>query len=280
MTNDKDIVTKTNDGYVVELFANVKTNFDNESINIAEGISILEPKTNLTEEEQFSVYKEIVEKMEYNPVIMRVSEKETTQKNQLKALLRAAKYGDLSIAFSRISSVMDLIELKEILEECKSELEKEEHPYKKNMKIGIIVEIPSVALMSYELAKECDFLLVETNSLTRYTFGNKKENEKRPDLFTKFQPALIKLVQQAIEGAHDAGIFCGICGEAVENELYMPVLIGLGIDELSMDPRNILNARKIINELDKSDCKELVEEVLQLRTIEDIENKLRQFARN
>lgn len=277
MSNDKDIITKTNDGYVVEVFANVKLNFDKESVDIAEGISILELKTNLTEEEQFLVYKEIVEKMEYNPVIMKVSEKEATLKNQLRALLRSAKYGDLSIAFSKISSVMDLIEFKEILEECKSELEKEEMPYKKHIKIGVIVEIPSVALMSYQLAKECDFFFIETNSLTKYTFGNKKENEKRPELFTKFQPAIINLVQQAIEGAHDAGIFCGICGEVIENELYIPLLIGLGIDELAMDSRNILNVRKIINKLDKSDCKELVEEVLQLRTIEDIENKLKQF---
>lgn len=279
MSNDKEIVTKTNDGYVVEIFANVKTSFEREVLDIAEGISLLEGKMNLDEEKQFLIYKDIVEKMEYNPVIIRVTEKESDIKTQLRALLRAGTFGDLSIAFSKVSSLEELIELREILEECKLELERQELTYKKHMKIGVLVEIPSVALMSYGLAKECDFLFIETNNLIKYTFGNKKENEKRPDLYTKMQPAVIKLIQQTIEGAHDAGIFCGICGEIVENELYMPILIGLGIDELSMDLRNILNARKIINELDKSDCKELVDEILQLRTAEDIESQLRRFSK-
>ena len=96
----------------------------------------------------------------------------------------------------------------------------------------------------------------------------------------KFQPALIKLIQQAIEGAHDAGIFCGISGRIVENELNLPLLIGMGIDEFSMDSEKLSNARKRISELDKSDCKELAEGILELRTLEDIENKLKQFARN
>ena len=280
MSNDKDLVTKTNDGYVVEVFANIKTNIDNEIINIAEGISLLEPKIDLTEEEQFLIYKEIVEKMEYNPIILKATEKQPQLKSQLRAILRAAQYGDLSIAFSKISSVIELIELKEILEECKRELETEKLPYKKHMKIGAIVEIPSAALMAHGLAKACDFFFIETNSLTEYTFGSKIETKNNTDLYTKFQPALIKLVQQAIEGAHDAGIFCGISGQVVENELYIPLLIGLGIDEFSMDYKNISKSRKIISELDKSDCKELVEEVLQLRTLEDIENKLKQFSRN
>ena len=280
MTNDNNIVTKTNDGYVVELFANVKTDFKNEILYTAEGISLLYLKTNLSEEEQFSIYKDIVEKMEYSPVIIKVSNKKNELKVQIRALLRAGKYGDLSIVLSKIASVIDVLEIKEVIEECKCELEKEELPYKKHMKIGVIVEIPSVALMAYSFAKECDFFFIETDSLTKYTFGNKKENEKLPDLYLKFQPALVKLIQQAIEGAHDAGIFCGICGEIVENELNLPLLIGMGIDELSMDAEKVLNTRKRISELDKSDCKELAEEILELRTLEDIENKLKQFARN
>ena len=196
MTKDKDLVTKTNDGYVVALFANVKNNNDIE--DIVEGISILENKMN--------------------------------QKKKIH-----------------------------------------------HIKLGIIVEIPSVALNSYELAKECDFFFIETNSLTKYTFGAK---EKKHDLYTKFQPSVIKLVQQAIEGAHDAGIFCGICGEVVENELYIPLLIGLGIDEFSINSKNITKTRTIISELDKSDCKDLAEEVFQLRTLEDIDNKLKQFMQS
>lgn len=281
MSDDKDIVTKTNDGYVVELFANVKK-YD-EIDEMEQGITVLELKDNLVEDDQYEEYKAIVEKMDYKPVIMKVPEIKDeimVLKTQLRAMLRAAKHGDLSIAFSKISSVIELKEYKQIIEECQSELELENTPYKKHIKIGIIVEIPSVALNSYELARECDFIYIETKSLTKYTFGNKDSNEKVPNLYTKFQPAIIKLVQHAIEGAHDAGVFCGIGGEIIENELYLPLLIGLGLDQFSMEPKNIVNARKVISELDKSDCKDLVEEILQLRTIEEIEKKLKEFRRN
>ena len=274
MANDKDIVTKTNDGYVVELFT--KVGIKSKIEETAEGISILEQDKSLVEDDLYSTYKEIVEKMDYKPVIIKAPEiqKEImVYKTQIKAMLRAASHGDLSIAFSKVSTVDELKEYKEILKQCQNELEAENTQYKKHMKMGIVVEIPSVALMSYELAKECDFFFIDTNSLTNYTFGNKKDLE----LSKKFQPAIIKLVQQAIEGAHDAGIFCGICGEVVENELYLPLLIGVGIDQFSIESKNIEKAREAISKLDKYDCKELVEEILELRTLEEIENKLRNF---
>lgn len=279
MANDKVIITKTNDGYVVELFAKTKSNIENGIEEVAEGIILLETKKSQTEEEQFSIYKEIVEKLDERPVIINASEKGkdiTILKAQLRAMLRAAKYGDLSITFSKISSIIELIELKEILEDCKKELENEGFEYKKHIKIGVVVEIPSAALMSYEIARECDFLFIETNSLTNYTFGGNSSNIQ----IQQFQPAIIKLIRLASKGAHDAGIFCGICGELAENELYIPLLIGLGIDEFSIDTESIVTVRKLINGLDRSDCKELAEEVLQMRSIEDIENKLKQFARN
>lgn len=281
MANDKDIITKTNDGYVVELFT--KATIEKEINEPVEGIIILKTSGSLVEDELYEQYKEIVEKMEDKPVMIKTPEIEeelVPLKKQLRAMLRAAKYGDLSIIFPKISSELELREYNEILEQCKTELELENTPYKKRIKVGIVVEIPSVALMSYGLAKECDFFFIETNSLINYTFGNKKSNEKIPDLYTRFQPVLIKLIRQAIEGAHDAGIFCGISGEIVENELYMPLLIGLGLDQFLIESTNIDKTRKLINELDKYDCKELVEEILQSRTIEDVENKLKQFRRN
>ena len=281
MTNDKNIVTKTNDGYVVEIFAKAEKNSEIEEY--AEGISILESEKNLKEEEQYIIYKQILDKMDYKPVIIKVSENEKSidiLKTQLRAILRAAPNGDVSIAFPKVATTIDLQEYIEILEECKNELEKEENTYKKHIKIGIIVEIPSAALMAYELAKECDFFFIDTNSLTHYTFGSKKNNQKDCNLYTKFYSGIIKLVQEAKQGAHDAGIFCGICGDIVENESYMPLLIGLGLDQFSMEQKNISKARKIISELDKSDCKELAKEILQLRNIEEIEKKLKQFTKN
>lgn len=274
MSNDKNIITKTNDGYVVELFA--KIGVKDKIEEGLEGVSILETANILLEEELYSLYSEIVDKLDYNPVIIKAPENQKdimVFKTQLRAMLRAATQGDLSIVFSKVSTVEEIREYKQILEQCQKELEAENTTYKKHMKIGVIVEIPSVALMSYEIARECDFFFIDTESLTNYSFGNKKEKK----LCEKIQLPVIKLLQHTIEGAHDAGIFCGISGQAVENELYMPLLIGLGIDQFSIDKNNIPKVRLFMHQLNKSDCKELVEEIIQLRTLEDIETKLKMF---
>jgi len=276
MSNDKILVTKTNDGYVVELFAKIKNSVKSEIKDIAEGLTLLEIKKNQTEEEQFLLYKQIAEKMEDSPITIKVIEKGKdieTLKTQLRAILRAALCGDVSLAFSKIASVKELIELKEVLEECKNELEIEKKQYKKHIKIGTVIEIPSAALMSYEIARECDFLFIETNSLTNYIFGGKYDDSD----MARFQPAIIKLIRFATKGAHDAGIYCGISGDIAENALYLPLLIGLGIDEFSVEQEKIANIRKIINGLERYECKELAEEVLQMRSIEEIDKRIRQF---
>ena len=142
-----------------------------------------------------------------------------------------------------------------------------------------MIEIPSAALIAYGLAKECDFFSIGTNDLIQYTVAAERGNEKISKLYTKFHPAVIKLIKQAIDGAHDAGIFCGMCGEAAGDELYIPLLIGLGLDEFSMNSNSILRARKKIIELEKYDCKELAEEVLKMSSAKDVENKLKEFTR-
>ena len=276
MANDK--ITKTNDGYVVEIFAKTKKEIGKEILDTAEGVSILDIDKNKTEEEQYLIYKDIAEKMEYSPVVIKICEREKDVKKlktQLRAILRAATSGDVSIVFSMIPSVDELKEYKQILEECKSELKISNEPYKNHMKIGVMIEIPSAALMSYELAKECDFLFIETNNLLNLAFGKKINNSQSAEEQRRALPAIIKLIQQTVEGAHDAGIYCGICGDIVENEMYIPILIGLGIDEFSVETKNILKIREKINKLDKYDCKELVEEVIFLRNGEEIEKKLK-----
>ena len=315
----KDAITKTSDGYVVELVANIGTPADAEIAlrNTAEGVGLLrseflymDSENMPTEEEQYKAYKEVAEKMEDRPVIIRTldvgGDKELKYlhleeeanpflgyrairlcldnialfKTQLKAILRASVYGNLSIMFPMISSIEELREAKKILEECKRELDSNKIPYKRHIKVGIMIEIPSAALISYGLAKECDFFSIGTNDLIQYTVAVERGNEKISNLYTKFHPAVIRLIKQAIDGAHNAGIFCGMCGEAAGDELYIPLLIGLGLDEFSMNSNNILKARKRISELEKFDCKELAEEILGLTSAEDVENKLREFAEN
>ena len=314
----KDEVTKTSDGYVVELVANIGTPADVDIIlkNSAEGVGLLrseflymDSEKMPTEEEQFLAYKEVAEKMEDRPVIIRTLdvggdkelkylqlEKEDNPflgyrairlcldnvslfKTQLRAILRASAYGNLSIMFPMISSIEELRDAKKVLEECKKELDKKEIKYKKNIKVGIMIEIPSAALISYGLAKECDFFSIGTNDLIQYTIAVERGNAKIAKLYTKYHPAVIKLIKQAIDGAHDAGIFCGMCGEAAGDELYIPLLIGLGLDEFSMNSNNILKARKRISELEKFDCKELAEEILRMTSAKDVEEKLKEFSK-
>ena len=315
----KEEVTKTGDGYVVELVANIGTPSDVEIVlkNSAEGVGLfrseflyMDSENMPTEEEQFNAYKEVAEKMEGRPVIIRTLdiggdkdlkylqlEKEANPflgyrairlcldktsifKTQLKAILRASAFGNLSIMFPMISSIEELREAKKILEECKTELEQKDIPYKKNIKVGIMIEIPSAALIASGLAKECDFFSIGTNDLIQYTVAVERGNEKISKLYTKFHPAVIKLIKSAIDGAHDAGIFCGMCGEAAGDELYIPLLIGLGLDEFSMNSNSILKARKKISELEKFDCKELADEILKMTSAEEVENRLNRCAQS
>ena len=269
MSNDKNIITKTNDGYVVELFIKDQQDVD----GIADGITLLENGKKLTEDQYVEKYRTIVEKYNEKRIMIKVAEEKNDE--QLKAILRVAKEGDISILFAGVSSPIELIEFKEKLKECKQELNEKEIPYRNNIKIGTIVEIPSVALNAYETARECDFFFIETDSLIDYTFGNKKNIGH-----AKFGPAIIKLVKETIEGAHDAGIFCGISGNILENEIYLPLLIGLGIDEFTVKKESIEKIRKIINKIDKSDCKEIAEDIKHLTKEEEIEDKLKQFIKN
>lgn len=313
----RDAVTKTIDGYVVELVANIGTPADADIAlkNTAEGVGLLrseflymDSENMPTEEEQFNAYKAVAEKMEDRPVIIRTLDvggdkelkylhldKEANPflgyrairlcldnivlfKTQLKAILRASAYGNLSIMFPMISSIEELRDAKKILEECKEELDAKNIPYKKHIKVGIMIEIPSTALIAYGLAKECDFFSIGTNDLIQYTVAVERGNEKISKLYTKYHPSVIRLIKLAIDGAHDAGIFCGMCGEAAGDELYIPLLIGLGLDEFSMNSNNILKARKRISELEKYDCKELAQQVLGLFSAEEVKNKLKEFA--
>ena len=313
----RDAITKTIDGYVVELVANIGTPADADIAlkNTAEGVGLLrseflymDSENMPTEEEQFNAYKAVAEKMEDRPVIIRTLDvggdkelkylhldKEANPflgyrairlcldnivlfKTQLKAILRASAYGNLSIMFPMISSIEELRDAKKILEECKEELDAKNIPYKKHIKVGIMIEIPSTALIAYGLAKECDFFSIGTNDLIQYTVAAERGNEKISKLYTKYHPSVIRLIKLAIDGAHDAGIFCGMCGEAAGDELYIPLLIGLGLDEFSMNSNNILKARKKISELEKYDCKELAQQVLGLFSAEEVKNKLKEFA--
>ena len=198
-------------------------------------------------------------------------------KVQLRAILEASSYGDLAIMFPMIASVKELVDAKKIVEDVKSELRKKKIPFDENIEIGIMIEIPSAAIMADELAKECDFFSIGTNDLIQYTLAVERGNEKVASLYTHFHPAVIRLIKYVIDSAHKNKIPCGMCGESAGDELYIPLLIGLGLDEFSMNSNNVLKSRKLIRHLNYDECKKLAEDILSMVHREDIKAKLIEF---
>lgn len=309
----------TKDGYKTEVVANIGTPKDMDAVieNGAEGVGLfrseflyMDSEGMPTEEEQFEAYKEVLEKSEAKRVIVRTLdiggdkdlkylnlEKEDNPflgyrairiclrepeifKVQLRALYRASIYGKLAIMLPMISSVDEIRAAKDIINEVKEELKAEKVKFDKNVKIGIMIEVPSAAIMAEQLAKECDFFSIGTNDLIQYTVAVERGNEKISDLYTKFHPAVIRLIKMAIDGAHKSKIFCGMCGEAAADERFIPLLVGLGLDEFSMNPTKILNSRKMIRSLNHKECKKLVQEILKMSSASEIKARLEEYKDN
>lgn len=312
----KNKKTITKDGYKTEIVANIGTTKDMDNVieNGAEGIGLfrseflyMDSETMPTEDEQFKAYKEVLEKAEGKRVIVRTldigGDKDLKYLNlgkednpflgyrairiclrepeifkiQLRALYRASIYGKLAIMFPMISSIDEIKLAKNIANEVKEELKKEDIKFDKNVKIGIMIEVPSAAIIAEELAKECDFFSIGTNDLIQYTVAVERGNEKISNLYTKFHPAVIRLIKMTIDGAHKSKIFCGMCGEAASDERFIPILVGLGLDEFSMNPTKILNSRKIIRNLNHKECRKLANEVLKMSSANEIKERIINF---
>ena len=308
---NKKAITK--DGHQVELLANIGGPQDIQIVidNTAEGVGLLrseflymDAKDFPSEEEQFEAYKKIAESLENKRLVIRTLDiggdkdlkymklpKEENPflgyrairiyldnvdlfKVQLRAILRASNYGNVAIMLPMISSIEELRKSKEIIEEVKQELKTKNIKFNENIEVGIMVEIPSSAVMADEFAKECDFFSIGTNDLIQYTIAVERGNEKLANLYSHFNPAVIRLIKSAIDGAHKNGILCGMCGEAAGDVKFIPLLVGLGLDEFSMNANKILKARKLITDLSFEECKELTNKVLELDSTEDVKRIL------
>ena len=306
----------TRDGAKVKLYANIGLPSDAKVAvnNTAEGVGLLRSEflymdndTMPSEESQFEAYKKVAQIMEGKEAIIRTLdiggdkdlkylelEKEANPflgyrairlcldrpsifKTQLRAILRASAFGKLAIMFPMISSIDELRDAKKVLEECKKELDNENIEYDRNIQVGIMIEIPSAVLIADKLAKECDFFSIGTNDLIQYTVAVERGNEKISKLYTKYHPAVIQLIKKAIDGAHLANIICGMCGEAAGDPTFIPLLVGLGLDEFSMNSNSILRARKTINNLNAKECEKLSEEIMNMSSAKEVEKRLKEF---
>ncbi len=280
----KETITK--DGRKIKLYSNIGGVSDMPSVlsNDAEGIGLfrseflyLEKDNYPTEEEQFAVYKSVVETMAGKQVIIRTLDigadkqigyfnldkeenpamgyrairicldKTEIFKTQLKALYRASAFGNVGIMFPMIISIEEVKKIKKIVEEVKSELSTIGISYGK-VELGIMIETPAAVMISEELAKEVDFFSIGTNDLTQYTLAIDRQNQKLDNIYDSHHPAILKMIKMVIDNAHKHNTWVGICGELGADITLTEKFVKMGIDELSVSPNFILPLRSCIRD--------------------------------
>lgn len=301
----RDQATVSSDGVHVELAANIGTPNDvpgvidngGEAVGLYRTEFLYMGRDKLpTEEIQFNAYKTVLEKMEGKPVVVRTldigGDKELPYldlpkemnpflgfravrlcldrtdifRTQLRALLRASVYGNLRIMFPMIATLDEFRQAKALLLEEKDKLAAEGIEVSDEIQLGIMVEIPSTAIIADQFAKEVDFFSIGTNDLIQYTMAADRMNERVSYLYQPYNPAILRLVKMVIDAAHKEGKWAGMCGEMAGDSTAIPLLLGLGLDEFSMSATSILPARSQISKLSKADMAELAAKALTMQT--------------
>jgi phosphotransferase system enzyme I (PtsI) len=311
----KGLPCETLDKRKIELHANIE--FPNEIDSVlahgAEGIGLyrteffyLDRKDLPTEEEQYQVYKKVIERMAPRPVVARtmdlggdkfVSHLEIPYemnpflgwrairfslarpmifKVQLRAMLRASAHGKLRIMYPMVSGIGEIKQANKLLEEAKRELAQKDIKFNKDIEVGAMIEIPSAALTADTLAKEVGFFSIGTNDLIQYALAVDRVNEKIAYLYEPTHPAVLRLIKMAIDSAHENKIWAGMCGEMAGEPHLAIILLGLGIDELSMSPLAIPQIKSIIRSIEYKEAKAIADKALEFTTGKEVED----FARH
>jgi len=307
----KDLPAQTLDGYSIELAANVELPEEVHHINIygADGIGLyrteflyLDRDSLPSEERQFEVYKKAVLSVAPKPVVFRTVdlggdkfasaipvpqelnpflgvrairlclEYPDIFRTQLRALLRASALGDVSVMFPMVSDLSEIRKAKNIIQEVKEELRQEGKEFNPECKIGIMIEVPSAVMTADILAREVDFFSIGTNDLIQYTLAVDRINEKVAHLYQPLHPSVIRMIKMTIESAHRAGIWISLCGEMAANPIIAVILMGMGIDKLSMAAVNIPEVKRIIRKITFKQAQQLAEAILQQEDINAIKN--------
>ncbi|BFH59554.1 phosphoenolpyruvate--protein phosphotransferase [Paenibacillus azoreducens] len=191
-------------------------------------------------------------------------------KTQLRAILRASAFGNIKLMYPMIATMQELREANSILAEAKQELDKENIPYNREMEVGMMIEVPSAALIADILIQEVDFFSIGTNDLVQYTMAADRMNERVSYLSEPLNPAILRLIRNVIHAAHQHGKWVGMCGEMAGNLTAIPILVGLGLDEFSMSTGSILSARALMSKLNRAEMQALAEEALNMTSAEEI----------
>jgi phosphoenolpyruvate-protein phosphotransferase (PTS system enzyme I) len=310
----KDLPGETIDGFRVKLMANIEIMEELPSVLTygAEGIGLyrteflyLNRKDLPSEAEQFEIYKTVSQKIAPHPVTIRTLDiggdkfmshidvaeeinpvmglrairfclKEVAIfKTQLRAIMRSSAYGKVKIMFPMISGIEEVRQIKIILSEVKKELQAEHKVFDPDIEIGIMVEVPSAASIADILAKEVNFFSIGTNDLIQYTLAIDRVNENVSYLYEPIHPAVLRLLRNIINSAHDNGIPVAMCGEMAGEPFYMPILLGLGIDELSMNVMALPRVKSVLRSLDYKQSQLVTDSIFKLSTAQEIETLLK-----
>ncbi|KZE70906.1 phosphoenolpyruvate--protein phosphotransferase [Paenibacillus sp. CMAA1739] len=297
------------DGVHVELAANIGTPNDVAGVldNGGEGVGLYRTEFLYmgrdklpSEEVQYTAYKTVLEKMEGKPVVVRTLDiggdkelpyldlpkemnpflgfrairlcldRQDIFRTQLRALLRASVHGNLRIMFPMIATLNEFREAKAVLLEEKEKLVAEGVAVSEEIQLGIMVEIPSTAVLADQFAKEVDFFSIGTNDLIQYTMAADRMNERVSYLYQPYNPSILRLVKMVIDAAHREGRWVGMCGEMAGDATAIPLLLGLGLDEFSMSATSILPARSQISKLSRADMEKLAAKALDMQTAEQV----------
>lgn len=281
--------TETKSGRKLHLYANIGSTADVASVlaNDAEGIGLfrsefiyLEKDNYPTEEEQFQIYKTVAQNMAGKKVIIRTLDigadkqidyfdmaheenpamgyrairicldRPEVFKTQLRALFRAAMFGNISIMYPMIISVKEVLQIKEIVAEVKKEMTEQGIPFKEDVEQGVMIETPAAVMISDLLAKEVDFFSIGTNDLTQYTLAIDRQNAKLDNIYDSHHEAVLRMIQMVVDNAHKEGIWAGICGELGADTTLTERFVEMELDELSVSPTFVLPVRKIVRDMD------------------------------
>lgn len=195
-------------------------------------------------------------------------------RTQLRAILRASAFGKVKIMFPMISCVKEIRQVKDVLEGVMAELAREKKSYDPHIEIGSMIEVPSSGTIADLLAQEVNFFSIGTNDLIQYLLAIDRVNEQVSHLYEPLHPAVLRLLRRIIDAAHTQGIPVAMCGEMAAEPMYLPILLGMGIDELSMTPIAILEVKRILRSMDYRQCREIVRKVFTFSTADEIRSFL------
>ncbi len=312
-----ELPAETRDGKSIRLEANIEVPDETESVlaHGADGIGLyrteflfIQPQGFPSEEVQFEAYARVLKEMDnHGPVTLRTLDvggdkvipgmegldeknpilgwravrfclsRKDIFKTQLRAMLRASVYGNMRIMFPMISGVEELDKVLEILNEVREELSASGVQFKEDIPVGIMIEVPSAALVSDLLARKVDFFSIGTNDLIQYTIAVDRGNEKIAYLYEPFHPGVLRFIRTIIENAHSAGIPVGMCGEMAGYTLATVILLGLGLDFFSMSSFTIPEVKKIVRSVGLTEAEELVGTVMEMRSATEIDEYVRKW---